>query len=512
MSIFQSTNTKRWLQLLAALIAGLCYPLAFAPWHLVALLLVSLALLWWLLHDQDRRASWQLGYAFGLGQFGMGVPWVYVSMHQFGGTNAALSGLMTGLFVMLLALFPALAAWLGRRLSGKAYSPLAFVASWMLIDWLRGWVLCGFPWIYAGYAAIDSPLAKLAAYGGVWLVTLGLLFTALTFASLLTRRWHWPVPTLALLFWLAAWFLPASPGVTPVGAREPVALVQANIKQSVKWQLSQQQQTRRVYADLTASISDKHRLVIWSESALTEFYSDAQQWLEHQAAPFAKAGGALIAGLPRYRLDSDYRPVFYNSLLVVAGGSGIYNKQKLVPFGEYVPLGNLIRGLVPFFDLPMSSFTAGGADQPNLDAQGQLIAPLVCYDALFPGLVANQAKGSHVLLEVSDDAWFGTSAGPWQHFQMARMRSVETGRYLLRDTNNGVTAIIDPTGRIVSALPQFTRGVLTGSYQPMSGNTPFMTWGRWLAPIMTLLLFLTCLPTLRKRFTKRDSDHQREAP
>ena len=298
------------------------------------------------------------------------------------------------------------------------------------------------------------------------------------------------MPTLALLFWLAAWFLPTSPGVAPVGARQPVALVQANIKQSVKWQLSQQQETRRVYADLTASISDKHRLVIWSESALTEFYSDAQQWLEHQAAPFAKAGGALIAGLPRYRLDSDYRPVFYNSLLVVTGGSGIYNKQKLVPFGEYVPLGNLIRGLVPFFDLPMSSFTAGGDHQPNLDAQGQLIAPLVCYDALFPGLVANQAKGSHVLLEVSDDAWFGTSAGPWQHFQMTRMRSIETGRWLLRDTNNGVTAIIDPTGRVTAALPQFTRGVLTGSYQPMSGSTPFMGWGKWLAPAITLLLFL----------------------
>lgn len=498
-----SPRVRCWMNALIAAVAGLCYPLAFAPYHLLALLLVSLALLWWLLHAADNRASFRTGYAFGLGQFGLGVPWVYVSMAQFGGTNPWLSALLTALFVMLLALFPALACWLARRLSGKALSPFLFVASWMALDWLRGWIGPGFPWLYAGYASIDSPLAQLAAYGGVWLVSLGVLFTGLAFGSLLTRRWHWPVPTLALAFWLTAWFLPATPGVTPTGARQPVALVQANIQQSVKWQVSQQQDTRDIYAKLTAGIGDKHSLVIWSESALTEFYRDAQDWLEKQAAPFADAGGALIAGLPRYRVSQDFTPIFYNSLLVVAGGSGIYNKQKLVPFGEYVPLAGLIRGLIPFFDLPMSSFTAGGSNQPNLDAKGQQVAPLVCYDALFPGLVAHQANGSDVLLEVSDDAWFGRSAGPWQHFQMTRMRSIETGRWLLRDTNNGVTAIIDPTGRVTAALPQFTRGVLTGSYQPMSGSTPFMGWGKWLAPAITLLLFLAGWLAGRQQLTQR---------
>lgn len=497
-----SAAKKRRLSPLLALVAGLCYPLAFAPWNQAWLLLISLVLLWWCLEDSSPKQAAKLGFVFGIGQFGLGVSWVYVSMATFGGTGPLISGLMTAVFVLLLALFPALACWLGvwlsRRSRSGLLSPLLFIVSWMAIDWLRGWVLCGFPWIYPGYAAIDTPLAQLAAYGGVWLVSIVILATALSLAQLATRRLEPIVILLAVAGWLAAFVLPVTPGVKPIDQPKPVALVQGNIPISVKWQLSQRQQTRDIFARLTASIDNKQSLVIWSESALTEFYRDAKPWLKQQAAPFDKAGGALIVGLPRYRFDPLFRPIFYNSVVVVDGGNGIYNKQKLVPFGEYVPFEDLIRGLVPFFNLPMSSFTAGMPSQPPLTVQGIKIAAFVCYDILFPGLVADDAKGSHVLLEVSDDAWFGDSAGPWQHFQMSRMRSIETGRYLLRDTNSGITAIVDAQGRIQEKLPEFERAILKGHYQPMTGQTPYMTWGRWLAPAITLILLLLGL-CLRSR-------------
>lgn len=489
MSFFLAADRLRLLKRFAALLAGLGYPLAFSPWEWVPLLPLSLGLLWWLLQHADRRESAWLGYCYGIGLFGLGVPWVYVSMATFGGTNPLLSALFTALFILFLALFTALTCWLARVLSRADLSSLLLLVSWMAVDWLRGWIGPGFPWLFAGYAAIDTPLAHLASWGGVWLVSLIMLATGLCVGCLLTRRWQFPLVAFTALGWLAAWLLPTAPGVLPAGAPQPVALVQANIQQTVKWDPAQQEKTRAVYQRLTESITNKQTLVIWSESALTEFYRDAKDWLEARAQPFADAGGALISGLPRLFISPSLDVTFYNSLLVVGGGYGAYNKQRLVPFGEYVPLEGVIRGLVPFFDLPMSSFTAGSAQQSNLKATDRYFAPFVCYDILFPALVARQARGSQALIEVSDDAWFGDSAAPWQHFQMARMRSIETGRWLLRDTNNGITALVDNKGRIVDSLPQFTEGVLEGSYQPVTGSTPYMHgWGQWLAFIMTLLL------------------------
>lgn len=483
---------------LVALLAGVIYPLAFAPHDWVALSLASVAILWWTLHNAPPKKAFWLGYAFGIGQFGMGVSWVFVSMHTYGETNLVLSALMTAVFVLFLALFPALVGWLTAKISlwrtpqpaTVLLSPLVFIAVWMGVDWFRGWIFSGFPWIYIGYAAIDTPLAVLASYGGVWLVSLLMLATSLALSLLLTRRFYFSVVAITAAGWLSLSFLPQTPGVNPTGDKKGVALVQGNIAQTVKWQLEQREATRQVYANLTANIKDKTRLVIWSESALTEFYRDAASWIEEQSATFEAAGGALITGLPRYEFDSLDRIIFYNSIVVAAGGEGAYNKQRLVPFGEYVPFADWIRGLVPFFDLPMSSFTPGARNQANLSAHGVQIAPTVCFDVLFPGSVAKQARNSNVLLEISDDTWFGRSAAPWQHYQMARMRSIETGRYLLRGTNNGITAIINEKGQIVSELPQGVRAVLEGSYQPMTGSTPYMRWGIWLAPLISLLLLI----------------------
>ena len=272
----------------------------------------------------------------------------------------------------------------------------------------------------------------------------------------------------------------------PSGERQQVALVQGNIPQDLKWLATMREETRDIYAGLTDGLPED-TLVIWPESAMIEFYQDIRGFVDGEGEAVAAKGGALITGLP-WR-DQSRSPVTYHNSIAVVGthhDNGVYHKQKLVPFGEYVPLQGLLRGLIPFFDLAMSSFTPGRASQPNLHALDQEIAPFICYEILYPDLVAERSAGADVLLTISNDAWFGTSAGPLQHFQMTRLRALETGRWLLRGTNNGVTAVVDPHGRVVERLPQFERDVLIADYQPRQGSTPFMVAGAW----PTLLLAL----------------------
>lgn len=483
-----------------ALAAGASYSLAFAPFALWPLTPLSIALLFGLLRGASARRSALLGWVWGLGAFGVGVSWLYVSIHVYGFTPAPLAVLLTALFCMAMALFPALTAGLSGAL---AHHPLAFAGLWLLVDWLRGWFLTGFPWLYPGYALIDTPLARLAPLGGVWLVSLFTLFTALA-PVLLVQRQRRPgllLAAVAAIGWLVALAVSPSLWVRPAGEPVRVALVQGNVPQDIKWMLTQQQATRDIYRTLTAGIEEPG-LVIWPESAITEFWQDARHFLLAQGERVAQRGGRLISGLPWRERGAD-GPRYYNSLVVIDDDPGVYRKQKLVPFGEYVPMQDLLRGLIPFFDLPMSSFSRGSPEQDNLHALGLNIAPLICYEVMYPQFVAERAAASNVLLTVSNDAWFGTSFGPLQHFQQARMRTLETGRWLLRGTNNGVTAIVDELGRVRARLPQFERAVLEGEFRPLTGVTPYVRTGSW--PVLVLAALMVALP-LRRRLRPRKGE------
>lgn len=479
-------------KLLTALIAGLIYPLGFSPWTEWAglgdgsgwpLVLASIALCWWTLDGADRRQAVARGYLFGLGQFLFGVYWLYVSIHVYGFTPLPLAIVMTGLFAAAMALYPALLFWLVARFGGH---PLVFVGGWALVDWVRGWLLTGFPWLYPGYAMIDTWLADTALYGGIWLLTLLTLATALSPWAIRAPARHLPLAAMALAGWLLGLYSEPGQWTRPSGPMQPVALVQGDIPQDIKWATTQQQETRQIYEQLSSGVAESS-LVIWPESAITEFYQDALPWLNRQRDALAEQNATLITGIPwRTHLQRGYS--FHNSIAVVDGSGAVYHKQKLVPFGEYVPLQDFLRGTLPFFDLPMSSFRKGDPEQANLAVGNQVLAPFICYEVLYPQLVAERSRDSDVLLTISNDAWFGQSAGPLQHFQMTRLRAIETGRWLLRGTNNGVTAVIDENGDVVERLPQFTRDVLATHYQPRQGLTPWQRFGG--APWLMLALAL----------------------
>lgn len=486
-----TAKQRGWPGDLLAIVAGALITPSLAPFSIWPLGLFSLGLLVWLLEDISPRRAALRGWCYGLGLFGAGTSWVYVSIHVYGYAPVPLAVFLTVLFSAGLALFTALTTYVYARWVRPAPlgNTLGFAAVITLGDWWRSWFLTGFPWLYPGYGHIDSPLSGWAPVVGIY----GLSFIIALTAALLCRQIvsrqlsHWGLAALVST-WLGGVILAQIDWVEPAD-REPVsvAMVQANIPQDEKWIPEQFEPTLDTYRRMSESLWANYDIVIWPEAAIPGFYHQAEEFLtaiDHQASA---AGASLITGLPS--IDTSVRPRrFYNSVMAMGSGSGLYHKQRLVPFGEYVPLESWLRGLIEFFDLPMSDFTRGSADQPGITSQDLLLAPFICYEIVYPDLVASWLPQADLLLTVSNDAWFGSSVGPLQHLQMAQMRALENGRYLLRSTGSGVSAIVDHRGHITERGGQFTREVITGEALVLTGSTPFSITASW--PILGLSLLL----------------------
>ncbi|WPC04529.1 apolipoprotein N-acyltransferase [Pseudomonas benzenivorans] len=485
-----------WPGNLAALAAGALTPLALAPFDLWPLALLSIALLYLGLRDLTPRQAAGRGWCYGFGLFAAGTSWVYVSIHDYGAASPPLAAFLTLGFVAGLGLFFALAAWLWARWLRRVEAPLAdalaFAALWLAQEAFRGWFLTGFPWLYAGYSQLDGPLAGLAPLGGVWLISFVLALCAALLVNLsrLRARKAFLAVGLALLAtpWIAGLALKDHPWTTASGAPLKVAAMQGNVPQNLKWDPAQLNAQLVLYRDLSFNAAPTD-LIVWPETAVPVLKEQASGYLAMMERFARERGAALITGVPIRQANERGEPRYYNAVSVVGEGAGDYLKQKLVPFGEYVPLQELLRGLIAFFDLPMSDFARGDAEQPLLQAKGLNIATYICYEVVYPEFAASLAAQSDLLLTVSNDAWFGTSIGPLQHLQMAQMRALEAGRWMIRATNNGMTVLIDPFGRITAQLPQFERGVLYGEVQPMQQLTPYLQWRAWpLALLCALLL------------------------
>jgi apolipoprotein N-acyltransferase len=472
---------------LLALFAGALLPLAFAPLSFFPLAVLSPALLFLLWLDvTPRRASWR-GLLFGFGQFGVGVSWVYVAIHDFGHSGVPLAVFLTALFVAVLALFPALLGYLAARFlrapDGLRLT-LLFPAAWTLIEWLRGWILTGFPWLNLGYSQIDAPLRGFAPLVGVYGVTLVVALSAglLAVFVLSGRRAQLFALTGLVLLWLGGALLTRIDWTEASGAPLRVSLVQGNIPQDSKWSPELVQRTLDLYADLTRQHWDS-RLILWPEAAITAFYHEvAGDYLSGLAREARAHGTDIVLGIP-VREPGTRR--YFNSLLAISDRPGFYHKRHLVPFGDYLPLDDFLRGLIHFFDLPMSGFSAGPDEQPLLHAAGQPIASAICYEDVFGEEMITALPEATLLINATNNAWYGNSFAPHQHLEMSRWRALETGRYMLRVTTNGVSAIINEHGKIQGRSPQFETYVLSGEAVPRTGATPYVRVGNW--PVVLLV-------------------------
>ncbi len=488
---------KAFLQspIAAALVAGALTVAGFAPlavFPLPFLTLAGLLLIW--LRAAAPQAALRTGFAFGAGLFGAGVSWVYVSLHDFGMMPAPLAAIGTLAYCAILSLYPAAAGWCLARLGRAPLTSalIAFPAAWTLFEWLRGWVFTGVPWLALGYSQVDSPLAGLAPLIGVYGVSFATalcagLLVVVTTGSLKARL----AGGVALIFAFGLGQLLKQIDWTSLqGAPLKVALLQGNIPQDLKFQADRYAMTLSVYKRLIEA--SQGRLIVLPETAIPRFLDAVDpSYLKDIAKIAAERGADVLIGVP----IRDPGTRYFNSVVSVgASPSQRYDKSHLVPFGEFVPPG--FGWIVKTFAIPLSDFSLGPEHPKPLALAGQLVAPNICWEDAFGEEIIRQLPEATLLVNVSNVAWFGDSLAPAQHLQISRMRALETGRTMLRATNTGMTAIIDPRGRVVAGLPQFTEGILEGEVQGQSGATPYVRAGNY--PIVLACLALIVALVFRR--------------
>lgn len=477
------------LRALLSLLAGTFATASLAPFNLSWLAPLPPLFLYLLLRELPlRQTLWHSGL-FGVGFFGAGVSWVYVSISEHSATPQIIALLLTALFVLALALLFVVQGGVWKRWLQGRFGALSFVGLWVLFEWLRSWLLTGFPWLYLGYATLDTPLAAWAPVGGVWLTSLMMAGCGIALLPLFSRT---PdarrLPALLLIgSVLVATLLLPQRWTQDEGEAVSVAIVQADIEQASKWNPRFRDTILTRYSEMTLPLRD-NQLIIWPETAIPAFLGRALPQLSPLLDALDHSGSTLVSGLPTFQTSSDGRTRYHNSIAVLSNGSGTYHKQRLVPFGEYVPLENALRGTLEFFNLPMSSFSLPADIQPLLEVNGLKLAPALCYEIAYPELVRRSASQSGAILTVSNDTWFGRSIAPDQHMQIARMRALENGRWVIRGTNNGISGLIDPQGNVVAQAPRYQPAVLSGTIQPQQGLTPYQRFGSW--PVLGFCLLL----------------------
>lgn len=485
-----------WRSAAAATAAGVALVFAFAPWGWWPLAVLSPAVLLLLVERTPGRRALFLGWCYGLGMFGYGVWWLQVSVHQFGVPLYVFSVGVTALFILGMALYPLLFVFLLKRLNPGTVGTIVLApALWVLVELLRGWLFTGFPWLALGYSQTDSPLASLAPVAGVYGVSAFVMLQAALLAGLVradSRRRL--VLALGLVLTLVPpWFVRDMAFTRPLAGELEVALIQGAVPQELKWRRDIRAASIALYERLSAAHWDAD-IVIWPETAIAAFPHEVQDITARLERQAVETHTDLLIGMPT---GEPWNGDYYNSVVDLGATPGRYDKRHLVPFGEFFPFKDWISGLAMLLDIPLSDFSAGSATQANLIVAGHRAGVSICYEDAFGREVNAALPQAAFLVNVSNDAWFGDTIAPHQHLQIARMRALETGRYLLRATNTGITAVIDEQGKVQAAAPQFSETSLRARFSARAGATPYVQYGD--APVAVIALALAGIIFLRAR-------------
>jgi apolipoprotein N-acyltransferase len=475
---------------LLAIVAGAALPLAFAPFGLFFLAPLSFAALLYVWSDASPRRALGLGFAFGCASFGFGTYWTFIAVRIIGGAPIAIAVfLMVGLTVVLAA-FVAAAGWAAAkwfRTRGAVAWLATLPALFVLAEWLRGWIFTGFGWLGAGYSQTDSWLIGYAPLGGVLAISFAVLVTAGALLTLVqgSMRERVVAAVAAAAVWLGGF---AARGVDFTEAKDEaidVALAQGNIAQTLKYEPEQLRPMMALYAELTRQSAGAD-FVIWPEAAIPVYLEDIADYLEAVRRAAAEKGSTVLLGILQPAPQAQSIEEFQNIVVALTEEPQIYVKRHLVPFGEFYPVPAFIRDWMRLMNLPTGDAIPGPEDQPPLEVRGEKLAVTICYEDVFGAEQLRYLAEATLLVNVSNDAWFGDSIAPHQHLQIARVRAAEAGRYLLRSTNTGITAVIDAHGRVVDELPQFRVGVLKAAVRGYTGATPYARAGNWLVVILAI--------------------------
>ncbi len=501
---------NKFIRSLAVYLLGALCVLGFAPFYFYPASILSLIGLFYFWHqDYTPKQAAMSGFIYGLGLFSTGIYWIYISLHDFGNMPSVGAGLATFLLCAFMALFTALVGAFSVKIS-KTQSPQLLISIpifWALADWTRSWIFTGFPWLTMGYSQVPhSPLAGYMPIVGVYGVSMIMVFLASLIAYWLVKKptsviWKRNTIALVLLILVAGSLLKRVEWTSPTSKPISVALLQGNISQDIKWSPEVAEKTLNLYLHMAEA--SKAKLIIMPETAMPILSSEIPQELITRLQTHAVQNqGTILVGAVEHDNDA-----YFNSMLSIDGSkTEVYRKSHLVPFGEFIPLkvafGWIYRDLL---DMPLSDLTRGSIHQQPMSIAGEKVAINICYEDVFGEEIIRQLPAATLLVNASNDAWYGQSNAAYQHMQFSQARALETGRTVLRATNTGATAIIDPHGNVLAHAPHFTETTLNGTAQGYSGSTPYVHWGNWLFLIICLIgLSAICLPNFlaSKRKTK----------
>jgi apolipoprotein N-acyltransferase len=491
-------------RLTAAAAAGAAFNLGFAPYEWWPVALLAPAVLFALIRGLPPRRALAVGWAFGIGLFGLGTYWLYTCLHIFGLVPIWLTLILQTLLIAVMAGYLAALCYLANRFWLKPSATrdwLVLPALWVLIEWLRGWLLSGFPWLSTGYALIDSPLAGWAplfgVYGITWAAAALSVAVTVVFLPGAARSRRAAAIGVVIVLLAAPALLRMHSWTQSAGAPIAIAAVQGAVPQDQKWQIKNRQMTLDRYWRLSEQAWGA-RIIIWPESALPAIANNLQDYLDKLREQGRAHDADFAIGLVNFDVDTMQ---YFNGLLVMPVSpqdrGGWYYKRHLVPFGEYFPVPATVRSWMRLMSLPNEDFTPGTARQPTLSAAGQKLGLTICYEDAFGSQQLAVLRKASLLINVTNNAWFGDSMAPHQHLQIARMRALEAERYLVQASNDGVTAAVDSHGRIIASLPQFVEGVMRAEIEPRLGLTPYARFGNY--PVVAGALALLALAVWRRR-------------
>jgi apolipoprotein N-acyltransferase len=484
---FLATRLASWL----ALPAGAAVSFAFAPFGWWPLGILATAYLFALWQEATPRRAAGAGFLVTAGTFLAGTYWLYHSVYEIGHAPIVLTYFVIAIIAAVMGTYTAilgyvLARWV--RVQGAVRWLLVLPSAVAVVEWFRGWFLSGFPWLQLGYTQTDAPLAGIAPLGGLYAVSFAVALSAGALVAFLFGNSRARITAACGVagVWILGFSLWGHEWTQRTGTPVTVAIVQGAIPQEMKLDQSQFEHILDVYHTLTQPHLGA-QIIVWPESALAAPVDMLGGFLGPQWDATKRAGSTLVLG--QLRRDPR-RDVYYNAVLALGDEPQWYAKRRLVPLAEFFPVPDWMRDWLKGMELPYSGFEAGGDSQPALDAAGQKLGISICYEDSYASDQLAVLKEATLLVNVTNDAWFGDSTAAHQHLQISRMRALEAGRMLLRAANDGISAIIGPDGRVTATLPRFQPGVLTGSVQPRIGLTPYARAGNWPVVVFSLAILL----------------------
>jgi apolipoprotein N-acyltransferase len=487
---------------LLSVFSGAVLPLAFAPLEQFWIAPLSYAGLFYAWQGATPKRAFGLGFAFGCASFGFGTYWTYIAVREFGEAPIALAGFLTLGLVAVLATFVGVGGYVAARWfrnRGPVAWLVTFPAAFVLTEWLRGWLFTGFGWLAAGYSQTDSWLMGYAPLAGIYGMSAAVLLSAGALLALVqgSNRARAVAGAVLVAIWGVGFAAYGHAFTQPKERELSVALVQGAITQDLKWRPEQLPGTLALYSELTQQ-SHGTDIIVWPEAAVPTVYEYVDDYLDNVRLAAERQGSTVLLGILRFGPNGETTGAFQNILLALTAETQVYVKRHLVPFGEYFPVPSFIRSWMRLMSLPYTDALPGEPDQPLIAVAGEQAAITICYEDVFGAEQLRYLPEATLLVNVSNDAWFGDSIAPHQHLQIARVRAAETGRYMLRATNTGMTAVIDAHGRVTGTVPQFETAVLKSTVRGYTGATPYVRVGNWLVVGLALAALLAQLAATTK--------------